>query len=121
MSHNFKKLLIWQKAMDLSDLIYKYSDSLPNKERFILIDQLNRASVSIPSNIAEGCGKRSQKHFAEFLSISLSSAYEAETQLLICKRRIYGNQEYLDEALIAIEEIQKMIYVFKGKIEKEFI
>ncbi|MDP2386728.1 MAG: four helix bundle protein [Bacteroidota bacterium] len=119
MGHNFKKLLIWQKSMDLSDLIYTYTESLPSKERFVLCDQLNRSSVSIPSNIAEGCGKRTKKHFAEFLSIALSSAYEAETQLLICKRRKYGKVDELEEALVLVEEVQKMIFVFKEKIERE--
>ena len=121
MGHNFKKLLIWQKAMDLSDLIYNYSESLPSKERFVLIDQLNRSSVSIPPNIAEGCGKRTKRQFAEYLAISLSSSYEAETQLLICKKRNYGKTELLEQALKNVEEIQKMIFSFKEKIEKEVV
>src|SRR4051812_42590285 len=95
MKHNFKKLIIWQRAMDLSDMIFIYCDSLPNREKYNLIDQLNRCSVSIPSNIAEGSGKRTKIHFAEFLSTALTSGYEAETQLLICQRRKYGNEKEL--------------------------
>lgn len=116
MTHNFKKLVIWQKAMDLSDLIYEYTEELPVKERYNLIDQLNRCSVSIPSNIAEGSGKRTKNHFAEFLSTSLSSAFEAETQLLICQRRKYGNQELLERLLDVVTELQKMIFNFREKI-----
>lgn len=115
MKHNFKKLIIWQDSMELSDLIYKYSDDLPQKERFNLIDQLNRCSVSIPSNIAEGSGKRTNLHFAEFLSTSLSSAFEAETQLLICKRRSYGNQILLDELLENVQRVQTKIIISERK------
>ena len=78
--HNFKNLKIWQKALDLTDVALYYIEELPMNERFNLIDQINRSSCSIPSNIAEGSGKRTKKHFAEYLSISLSSAYELQTQ-----------------------------------------
>lgn len=64
--HNFKSLKIWQRSMDLTDLIYDYCKGLPKDERYNLIDQLNRCSCSIPSNIAEGSGKRTNVHFAEF-------------------------------------------------------
>lgn len=116
MKHNFKKLIIWQEAMDISDLIYKYTEEIPSKERYNLIDQLNRCSVSIPSNIAEGSGKRTKNHFAEFLSTSLSSAYEAETQLLICQRRNYGNQKLLEELIESITKLQMKIFNFREKI-----
>jgi four helix bundle protein len=93
--HNFKKLTIWQDAMDLCDLTYSYTDKLPNKEKYNLITQLERCAVSIPSNIAEGSGKRTNIHFAEFLTTSLTSSYEIETQFLICDRRKYGSKEEL--------------------------
>jgi hypothetical protein len=64
--HNFKNLKIWEKAMDFTNLIYAYCKELPNKERYNLINQLNRCSCSIPSNIAEGWGKKTNVHFAEF-------------------------------------------------------
>jgi four helix bundle protein len=83
MAHNFKQLKIWQKSMDLTDLTFHYCKGLPKEERFNLIDQINRCSCSIPSNIAEGSGKISKLQFAEFLSTSLTSSYELETQLLI--------------------------------------
>lgn len=66
--HNFKKLTIWIDAMDLSDLIYTYTDTLPNKEKYNLINQLEKCAVSIPSNISEGSGKRTSIHFSEFLT-----------------------------------------------------
>ena len=114
--HNFKKLIIWQEAMDLSDLIFQFTDSLASIQQYNLIEQLNRASVSIPSNIAEGSGKRTEKHFAEFLSISLSSTYEVETQLLICERRKFGDAKILTDLLNRVNILQKKIYNFREKI-----
>lgn len=102
--------------MDLTDIIFLYCKGLPTTERFNMIDQMNRCSCSIPSNIAEGSGKRSKLQFAEFLSTSLTSAYELETQLLICDRRKYGTKKLLDDALSLVTEIQKMIYAFREKI-----
>lgn len=79
--------MIWQRSMDLTDSTYLYCKGLPTDERFNLIDQINRSSCSIPTNIAEGSGKRTLKHFAEFVTTSLTSSYEIETHLLICQRR----------------------------------
>jgi len=119
MKHNFKNLLIWQKGMDLTDLIYLYNADLPTSERFNLIDQMNRSSCSIPTNIAEGSGKRSKLQFAEYLSTALTSSYELETQLLICERRKYGKEEKLVQALSLVNEVQKMIFTFREKIINE--
>jgi four helix bundle protein len=120
MTHNFKKLLVWQKSMDLTDLTFRFTKELPKDERFHLIDQINRSSCSIPSNIAEGSGKRSPLQFAEYLSIALSSSFELETQLLICERRNYGNAELRLSSLSAVSEVQKMIFAFRSKIEHSF-
>lgn len=119
MRHNFKKLAIWQKAMDLTDLTFDYCKGLPADERFNLVNQINRCSCSVPSNIAEGSGKSTEKHFAEFLSTSLSSSYELETQLLICERRTYGNAYKLEKCLELVVEIQRMIFNFREYILKK--
>ncbi len=116
MKHNFKNLKVWQKAMDLTDITYSYCKDLPLTERYNLTDQINRCSCSIPSNIAEGSGKRTNVHTAEFLSTSLTSSFELETQLLICKRRGYGNIEKLENYLGLLEEIQKMIFAFREHV-----
>lgn len=102
--------------MDLTDITYDYCKGLPADERFNLIDQINRSSCSIPSNIAEGSGKRTKIHFAEFLSTSLTSSYETETQLLICERRNYGNKEKLNQCLELVVEVQRMIFSFREYI-----
>ena len=113
MKHNFKKLTIWKDSMDLCDLIYNYTDSLPHKEKFNLIQQLERCSVSVPYNIAEGSGKRTELHFAEFITTALTSSYEIETQLLICERRKYGDQTELKTILNKVEILQKQISNFR--------
>jgi len=115
--HNFKNLKIWQKSMDLTDLALYYIVDLPVNERFNLIDQINRCSCSIPSNIAEGSGKRTVNHFSEFLTTALTSSFELETQLLICERRNYGNNEKLKECLALTLEVQKMIFAFRDNLK----
>ena len=117
--HHFRNLTTWKKAMELTDITYQYCKGLPKDERYNLIDQINRSSCSVPSNIAEGSGKRSPKQFAEFLSVSISSAYELETQLLICQRRNYGDYSILNAALALTIEIQKMLYALRNKILRQ--
>jgi four helix bundle protein len=102
--------------MDFTDLTYDYCKGLPTEERYNLISQINRCACSVPSNIAEGSGKRTNLHFAEFLSIALSSSYEAETQLLICERRKYGNKEKLNQCLESVVEVQRMVFSFREYI-----
>jgi len=102
--------------MALTDLVFEYCKTLPATERYNLIDQINRCSCSIPSNIAESSGKRTHLHFAEFLSTSISSSYELETQLLICQRRDYGNNEKLGTCLTLVGEVQRMLFSFREYI-----
>jgi four helix bundle protein len=103
--------------MDLTDMALYYIEDLPVSERFNLIDQINRCSCSIPSNIAEGSGKRTTNHFAEFLTTALTSSFELETQLLICERRQYGDVDKLKNCLALTAEIQKMIFVFRDNLK----
>lgn len=77
--HNFKSLQVWQESIELITDNYKFTSTLPDYEKFGLQSQLNRCSVSIASNIAEGTSKRSDKHFIKFLEDSLGSAFEWET------------------------------------------
>ena len=103
------RLTIWQDAMELCELIYNYTETLPTKERYNLINQLEKCAVSVPSNISEGSGKRTNIHFAEFLTTALTSSYEMETQLLICERRKYGSEVKLQHILGKVELLQKQI------------
>ena len=84
--HNFEKLKIWQKAMDIAVEVYEVSLLLPNDEKFNLIHQIKKCAVSIPSNIAEGSGRNHNKEFIQFLGIANGSTFELITQLILAKR-----------------------------------
>lgn len=116
MNHNFRELKIWQKGIDLVDLSYEFVTTLPKDEKFNLVSQITRAACSVPSNIAEGCGKRTHNHFAEFLSTSLGSCFELETHLVICERRAFGDQKLREELTERINELKNMIFNFREKI-----
>lgn len=92
MEFAYTKLIVWQKAMELVKSIYKHTKGFPPDERFALTDQLRRAAVSIPSNIAEGCGRTGNKDYAYFLAIARGSLYKTATQL-----RIAQDLGYMDE------------------------
>ncbi|WP_439181610.1 four helix bundle protein [Carboxylicivirga taeanensis] len=81
----FRELLVWQKSMDFVTEAYNVTAGFPDDEKFGLTNQLRRASVSIPSNIAEGFGRKSDGDFSRFLSIALGSSFEVQTQLEIAK------------------------------------
>lgn len=81
----YKKLLVWQKAMCFAESVYGFVKELPANERFALSDQLRRAAVSVPSNIAEGSGRVGNRDYAHFLSISRGSLYETMTQIELAK------------------------------------
>lgn len=101
--------------MDLVEEIYTITKSLPSQEDFNLKPQLNRCAVSIPSNIAEGSGRDSNKSFIHFLNISISSAFELETQLFLI-HRLYDIE--INEVQEKVEEIQKMIRSFSISLNK---
>ena len=113
--HKYKELKVWQKAMELVTDIYRTTSKFPDKERFGLISQINRAAVSIPSNIAEGAGRNSDKEFLYFLSIAHASSYETETQLIISHNLNYLLAEELEVLTEKINEWQKMRYSFQSK------
>lgn len=112
--HNFRELVIWQDTMSFVKKVYGLSMQLPAEERFGLISQVNRSSISIPSNIAEGSGRSSSKEFVRFLEIALSSAYELETQLILINE-LYNldTKEHLTE----LSSLQKKIGAFIRKVK----
>lgn len=116
--HKYKELIIWRKSIELVTEIYLVTGSFPDKERFNLISQINRAAVSIPSNIAEGAGRNSDKEFVQFLSIAHASSYELETQLVVSNNLGYLRKENLDKLLESIEELQKMNFALQQKLKK---
>ena len=116
MKHNFKELLVWKKSIDLVKSIYQITSILPSDERFGLISQMNRSSVSMPSNITEGSGRTSEKEFIHFLNIAISSSYELETQLIITNELF---QVDIESVIGQISEVQKMILGLKRNLENK--
>lgn len=114
--HRFKELEIWRRSRLFCSKIYDLTSSFPESEKFGLVNQLRRASVSIPSNIAEGSSRKSNKDFSRFLQITLGSAYEIETQLLIANDLSFISPLELDNLLNELEEIIKMISKFKSTL-----
>jgi four helix bundle protein len=115
--HNFKELVIWQEAMKLAKQVYEITASFPLNEKYGLCSQMNRSVVSIPSNIAEGSGRGSDKEFTHFLSIALGSAYELETQLLLAQSVGFVGPNQLPELLALVQKIQRMINKFKDRLK----
>jgi len=116
MRHDFRKLKIWNDSMDLVLFIYKMIASFPKEEMYALSSQIRRCAVSIPSNIAEGSGRSSDKDFANFLHHSYGSSCELETQIELAHRLGYISLVQQDEAFESIHQIQKMIFKFKDKL-----
>ena len=110
----FKKLIVWQRAMEFAKLVYDLVKKLPAEERFALADQLRRSAVSIPSNIAEGNGRAGNRDYSHFLSIARGSLYETVTQLELAKELGYvggdsRSSSTFDEIYSLAEEISRML------------
>ena len=114
---NFKQLNVWQKSMSLVVQSYRLSKTLPGDEKFGLISQMNRASVSIPANIAEGSSRKSDKDYARFLEIALGSSFELETLVLIIQLLEMAPEEKTDAIIVEITEIQKMLSNFIKRLQ----
>ncbi len=116
MKHNFKNLNIWKLSIALANDIYTASDFFPKNEEFGLKSQIRRCAVSVPSNIAEGSSRSSDKDFNRFLEIGLGSLFELQTQLIIANARNYINNENFNQIEIRIIELQKMISGFQNNL-----
>ena len=114
--NNFRKLDIWKKAIELTKLIYKITVAFPITEKYGLKSQIQRASVSVASNIAEGSSRRSEVDFARFLEMSIGSAFEVETQLIIAKELGYISKSNYESILSHIQILQKQINALLTKI-----
>lgn len=110
MEEGYKKLISWQKSIDLVQEIYLLTGSFPKEELFGLTTQLRRAAISIPSNIAEGYSRFSRKELARYLKISFGSASEVETQLIIAKRLNCASIMSIEKCEMRVEELKKIIY-----------
>ena len=115
---NFKELKIWQKRFQIAVNSFKLTSAFPKEEKFGITIQITKAAVSIPSNIAEGSSRSSEKDYNRFLEVSLGSSFELETQLLIAGAVNYGDKELRDEILKSVDEEQKMLISFMNKLIK---
>lgn len=114
---NFKKLEIWQYGFQIARNSFEITKAFPTQEKWGLALQINKAEVSIPSNIAEGSSRTSSKDYKRFIEISLGSAFELETQLLISKALAYGNVQLIEETLALLNREEKMLMSFSKKLE----
>jgi four helix bundle protein len=117
--HRYKELKLWQKSIDLVTQIYAVTRDFPSAEKFGLVSQINRSAVSIPSNIAEGAGRNSDKEFMQFLAISHASSFELETQLIISNKLNYISLLHLNELTERITEVQKMNFAIQSKLREK--
>ena len=113
---SYQDLIVWQKSMQLVKEVYTLVKMLPKEEQFALSDQMRRAVVSIPSNIAEGYGRNSTNDYIRFLNIARGSKYELETQIQICVMLNYISKEKTATALELSEEIGRMINALIKKL-----
>ena len=108
-SSDYQDLKVWQKAIDLTTEIYQLVKQLPQDEHYALSDQMRRAVISVPSNIAEGRGRGTNKEFVRYLLMSRGSLWELSTQLVICEKLHFLNDIQTSKARKMIIEISKMI------------
>lgn len=106
---NYQDLIVWQRAMDLVEEVYRATKDFPREELYALTSQLRRAAVSIPSNIAEGQGRRTTADFLRHLSIAYGSLREVETQVLIARRLRYIAQAKLDGVMNRASEVGRLL------------
>jgi four helix bundle protein len=116
MAGGFKELNAWKVGMDLVESVYRLSSSFPAEERFGLMDQIRRAAVSVPSNIAEGNGRQSKLEFKRFLRIALGSACEVETQILLAIRLNYVDLSAAKPTMRLVDDVGKLI---RGLLKSE--
>ena len=114
---SFKELKVWEKGHNLTLDIYRSTRDFPDSERFGLVSQMRRAATSIPTNIAEGCGRKSDRELARFMTIAAGSASELEYQCLLARDLGYLEPDIWEMLNELIIETRKMLYAFIRRIE----
>ena len=114
---NFRNLEVWKEAIDLASLVYTLTKKFPKQEQYGLVSQINRCSVSIPSNIAEGCSRSSEKEYSRFLEIAIGSSFEMETQLEISKNLNYLDSETFKSLVERLHVLQRRINALRTSIK----
>ena len=106
---NFRNLKVWEKSHQLTLIVYEFTSTFPKEELYGLTSQMRRSLSSIPSNIAEGCGRNSQPQFARFLNIAFGSSSELEYQIILCKDLEFIDEAMFDTLLNKVTEIKRML------------
>jgi len=114
---NFKKLKIWQKGFEIAVKPITLTATFPKEEKYGICTQVTKAAVSVPSNIAEGSSRSSEKYQKRFLEIASGSTFELETQLLISKAVNFGDENIIKDILNDVDQEQKMLMSFFNKIK----
>ncbi len=115
--NNFRELVVWQKSIAYVIKIYEVTRDFPNEEKFNLVSQMQRAATSVPSNIAEGAGRNTNISFKHFLTISIGSTHELETQIIISKQLGYINEDSYGPLVADLNSIQKMLYALHNSLQ----
>jgi len=115
---SFRDLIVWQKSVDMVTTVYECTKSFPKDELYGIVSQIRRSAVSVPSNIAEGYGRRSTQDYIRFLQIALGSLYELQTQLIISMNLKFLTKETLAAIDLKLSEIEKMLISLIKKLDK---
>jgi four helix bundle protein len=116
MIKSYRDLFVWQKSFGLVKDVYKITGSFPKSELFGLVNQMRRAAVAIPSNIAEGFSRKSRKEYAQFIMVAFASGAELETQLLLAESLSFVSEEDVKNLLAVLTEIMKMLNALSAKL-----
>lgn len=115
---NFRNMIIWNQGIELAARTYELAKLFPKEELYGLRSQITRASVSVPSNIAEGCSRKSEKDFGRFLEMALGSAFEIETDLLIAEKIGYLKKDMVSDYLSFLHMEQAQINTLINKLKE---
>jgi four helix bundle protein len=119
MLKNYKELKVWQKAYALCLVIYQMTKNYPSEEKYGLSSQIRRAAVSVPSNIAEGYGRKSIKEYTQFLYVAYGSICEIDTQLLLTRDLKYIGEKFYSEIRLQLSEVERMLKALIKSLEKK--
>ena len=115
---SYKDLIVWQKSIQLVKEVFLLTDKFPKSELYGIISQMRRAAISIPSNIAEGYGRKSSKEYTQFYSIAYGSGLELETQTIIAKELGFVKSENFAKLELLLEEVLKMLNSMTSKMKQ---
>ena len=119
MIKSFKELTVWQEAMNLVEMVYQQTMTLPKTEMYGLTSQIRRAAVSIPANIAEGYGRRGRNEYLQFLSIANGSLMELETHILIIERLKLITSEVSEQLQNQLKSVRRLLYALRKALNPE--